>query len=91
MLSEMSPQNMANPNGQMFCNMASTLRSRLSRYHDAVRAEILRHCSTVQRVRALICTMEGLQQAHVRDGLVLGLAQPNAKAPSKIRPCPKEN
>ena len=36
MLSEMSPPNMANPNGQMVCNMASTSCSRLRRYHDAV-------------------------------------------------------
>ena len=36
MLCEMSPQNMANPNGEMFCNMASTSCSRLGTHHDAV-------------------------------------------------------
>ena len=36
MLSEMSPRNIANPNGLMFCNMVSTSCSRLSRYHDDV-------------------------------------------------------
>ena len=36
MLSEMSPENIANPNGLMLCNMASTSCSRLSRYHDAL-------------------------------------------------------
>ena len=36
MVSEMSPENMANPNGLMFRNMASTSCLRLGRYHDLV-------------------------------------------------------
>ena len=53
--------------------------------------EITGHGGTVQWVRALICTIEGLQHVpHVRDGLVLGLARPNAAAPSNIRPCVKK-
>ena len=56
-----------------------------------MKAEVRRCYTTIQRVRTVISTTEVRQQVpHVRDRLVLGRAQPDAKAPSNMRPCLKK-
>ena len=72
-VSQTSPQNMANPNGRMFSNMASTSWSRLSSYHDAVPTVRSRREPSAA---AALC----LRHGRVLPGaLALGLARPSRR------------